>query len=73
VKEKQMKIQVQRTKRWNRYDFLPHCDTSRGLLELVSSARARKAFMPRDLKIIARIGFEIEYVNNKGEIVDVEV
>ena len=63
-----MKIQIQRIKRWNRYDFLPHCQTSHKLLELVGSARKRKAFMPRDIRIIASIGFDIEYVNKNGDI-----
>lgn len=56
-----MKIKLIRIHRFGRTDIKPACENSKLLLKL---ARNRSSFQISDIEIIAKLGYEIDYVTD---------
>jgi hypothetical protein len=57
-----MLIRLIKYRRFGRTDVKPCCPISKLLLTLAGSERGKKSFSPEDIKIIQKLGYEIEYM-----------
>lgn len=55
-------IKLIKLRRFGRIDIKPACEIANLFLELVNSSRERHSFTEKDVEIMHKLGFEVEYI-----------